>query len=193
MCESSNIVFEWSLHSYLSEHTGTLFQRSLLHTDPCLCIHLSQETGTFMNKKCFCKWAVMFLHHILSLDHSSWSSREINWNNIRRKSHYSWRKRDIWPNCCWRMAWKSKTIQIMQPFMISDHPKSPIMHCTVPFIVLPHGQNDFGWFTNTCDSYISQASSSAAQKETLPRSPAGQDRGPDSQPGAHGGFTWYYS
>ncbi len=50
----------------------------------------------------------------------------------------------------------------------------------------------FNRFINTCDSCISQTSSSAAQEETLPRSAAGQDRQPDSKPGAHGGFRSYH-
>lgn len=163
------------------------------------------RTDNSMNKKCFYKWTIMFL----SLDHSNWNSREINWNNIRRKSHYSWRKRVVWPNSSWRMARRSKRFQIT-PIQVhslcnanshdSRHPESAINALHSAFIVLTWCHLHHTWqkwfqfnrFINTCDSCISQTSSSAAQKETLPRSASGQDRHPDSQPGAHGGFRWYH-
>ncbi len=93
----------------------------------------------------------------LSLDHSNWNSREINWNNIRRKSHYSWRKRDVWPNSSWRMARKSKTFQIT-PIQVHslcnanshDSRSYPSMPCTGPLlcwrdaICIIHGTSAFG-------------------------------------------------
>ncbi len=157
----SNILLSLSgVCSCLSEHMNRV------SGDPCLdCdimfwqlfVHL--RTDASMNKKCFYKWTVMFLHYILSLDHSNWNSREINWSNIRRKSHYSWRKRDVWPNSSWRMARRSKTFQIT-PIQVhslcnanihdSRHPESAIMPCTVPLlcwrgaICMVHGKSDFG-------------------------------------------------